>query len=58
MGTVELEFLNREDVRTGEFKAPPFLPRAKTKGLGLERLDGERYLTKEFMQAEWDHIWT
>ncbi len=58
MGKVELEFLNREHPRAGDFKAPPFLPRARTKGLGLERLDGERYLTKEFMQAEWDHIWT
>ena len=58
MGIVEQEFVRRENPRTGEFKAPPFLPRAKTKGLGLERLDGERYLSKEFMQAEWQHIWT
>ncbi|MDA1074206.1 MAG: aromatic ring-hydroxylating dioxygenase subunit alpha [Proteobacteria bacterium] len=58
MGQVELEFMNRENPRTGEFKAPPFMPRATTKGLGLERLDGERYLSAEFMKSEWDHIWT
>ncbi len=58
MGKVEREFLNRANARNGEFKAPPFLPRARTKGLGTERLDGERYLTHEFMQAEWRHIWT
>ena len=23
-----------------------------------EAVRGERYLTREFMQAEWDHIWT
>ena len=58
MGVVEQEFIERENPRQGEFKAPPFIPRAKTKGLGLERLDGERYLSAEFMQAEWEHIWT
>ncbi|MDH3643050.1 MAG: aromatic ring-hydroxylating dioxygenase subunit alpha [Gammaproteobacteria bacterium] len=58
MAQVELEFINRENPRTGEFKAPPFIPRAKTKGLGLERLDGERYLSGDFMQEEWQHIWT
>ena len=58
MPLVEAEFLHRADPTTGKFKAPPFLPRAKNKGLGLDRLDGDRYLSKEFMQAEWEHIWT
>ncbi len=58
MGQVEREFIQRPSPRDGDFKAPPFLPRAKQKSLGLERLDGERYLTPEFMQAEWDSIWT
>ena len=58
MGQVEAEFMQRSEPREGSFKAPPFLPRARNKGLGLERLEGERYLTREFMQAEWDHIWT
>ena len=57
MGIVEKEFLARAQPRTGAFKAPPFLPRKKTKGLGQERLDGERYLSREFMQAEWTSIW-
>ncbi|MBM4185665.1 MAG: Rieske 2Fe-2S domain-containing protein, partial [Gemmatimonadetes bacterium] len=58
MGIVETEFMQRVRQRSGPFKAPPFLPRARNKGLGLERLDGERYYSREFMQAEWDHIWT
>ena len=58
MPLVEAEFLHREDPTSGQFKAPPFLPRAKNKGLGLDRLDGDRYLSKEFMQAEWENIWT
>ena len=58
MALVEAEFLQREEPREGSFKAPPFLPRAQNKGLGLERLDGERYLTTDFMQQEWDTIWT
>lgn len=58
MGKVEREFLDRANAREGSFRAPPFLPRTKVRGLGLERLDGQRYLTNEFMQAEWRHIWT
>ncbi len=58
MPLVEREFLQREQPTTGSFQAPEFLPRAKSRGLGLERLDGERYLSPSFMQAEWQHIWT
>ncbi|MBT7333477.1 MAG: aromatic ring-hydroxylating dioxygenase subunit alpha [Gammaproteobacteria bacterium] len=58
MALVEKEFLARENPKDGLFKAPPFLPRAKNKGLGLERLGGERYLSSEFMRAEWENIWT
>jgi phenylpropionate dioxygenase-like ring-hydroxylating dioxygenase large terminal subunit len=29
-----------------------------SRNLGLERLDGERYLSADFMQAEWENIWT
>ena len=58
MGQVEREFIARENPREGDFRAPAFLPRRRQKSLGLDRLDGERYLTREFMQAEWDHIWT
>ncbi|MGA0840781.1 MAG: aromatic ring-hydroxylating oxygenase subunit alpha, partial [Pseudomonadales bacterium] len=58
MGKVEREFLLRANPRSGPFKVPPFLPRARNKGLGLERLEGQRYLSPEFMQAEWRQIWT
>ncbi|NKB98906.1 MAG: Rieske 2Fe-2S domain-containing protein [Pseudomonadales bacterium] len=58
MALVEREFIARENQRVADFKAPPFLPRVKSKGLGLERLGGERYLSQEFMRAEWETIWT
>lgn len=58
MGQVEREFIQRDNPRAGDFKAPPFLPRIKIKDLGLERLGGERYLDRDFMQQEWDTIWT
>jgi len=58
MAIIEQEFLERTNPRTGEFKAPPFIPRKKAPDLGLERLKGERYYSPEFMQAEWDKIWT
>jgi phenylpropionate dioxygenase-like ring-hydroxylating dioxygenase large terminal subunit len=58
MGKVEREFLSRANPRAGHFRAPPFLPRARNKGLGLERLEGQRFLSGEFMQAEWRHVWT
>ncbi|HIG43120.1 MAG: aromatic ring-hydroxylating dioxygenase subunit alpha [bacterium] len=58
MATIEKEFLKRPNPRTGDFKAPPFIPRIKQVDIGLEKLDGKRYYSPEFMKAEWDKIWT
>jgi phenylpropionate dioxygenase-like ring-hydroxylating dioxygenase large terminal subunit len=58
MAKIEQEFLNRPEPRTGNFKAPPFIPRIRNADLGFAKLDGERYFSPEFMQAEWDSIWT
>ena len=58
MGKVETEFLARENPRTGDFQASPFLPRRPQKSLGLDKLEGERYYSEGFMRAEWEHIWT
>ena len=58
MAQIEREILDRLDPWEGDFKAPPFIPRAKNADLGLEKLDGERYYSPEFMKAEWDKIWT
>jgi phenylpropionate dioxygenase-like ring-hydroxylating dioxygenase large terminal subunit len=55
---IEQEFLERPDPRDGDFKAPPFIPRIKNADLGFEKLQGERYYSPEFMQAEWENIWT
>lgn len=52
------EDLKRQPKTKGNFQATPFLPRKPIPNIGLERLDGERYYTKEFMDAEWENIWT
>ena len=58
MAEIERDLLAREAPTQRSFPTPAFLPRKQNVDLGLERLDGERYFSKEFMQAEWDHIWT
>ncbi len=57
MAQIERDFINRLEPTERDFQAPPFIPRRKLKDLGNEPLDGERYFSPEFMQAEWDHIW-
>ena len=39
-------------------KAKPFMPRKPIPDLGHDKLDGERFYTQDFMQKEWDSIWT
>lgn len=58
MAQIERDFLDRPDPTEREFKAPPFIPRKQNKDLGLSKLDGERYFSPEFMQQEWEKIWT
>ena len=58
MAAIEQDLLNRPDPREGDFLAKPFLPRIRHKDIGLDRIDGERFYTDAFMQAEWEHIWT
>jgi len=41
-----------------DFLAPPFLPRKPIPDLGLERIEGERFYSPEFMEQEWKHVWT
>jgi len=40
------------------FEAPSFLPRKPIPDLGLEPIAAERFYTQEFMEQEWEHIWT
>lgn len=58
MAQIELELLERLNPTHRQFKAPPFLPRARNADLGLQKLDGERYYSAAFMKAEWDKVWT
>jgi phenylpropionate dioxygenase-like ring-hydroxylating dioxygenase large terminal subunit len=41
-----------------DFLAPKFLPRKPIPDLGLERIEAERFFSEEFMEQEWEHIWT
>ena len=60
MASIEADILSRrsEDVYKNEYAAKLFLPRKPIPNIGLERIDGERFYSEEFMRAEWKHIWT
>ena len=58
MAKIEQEFLAREHPTERAFQARPFMPRGPAHDLGLARIDGARFYTPEFMQQEWDSIWT
>ena len=58
MAQIERDFLDREEPTERNFQAPPFIPRKKNVDLGLDLLDGKRYFSPTFMQAEWEKIWT
>lgn len=60
MAQIEREIISRRDNQKEQeqFQAAPFLPRKPIPNIGLERIDGERFYSKEFMQLEWEKIWT
>lgn len=59
MAKIEAQILSRrEPLPDAEYQAKPFLPREPIPNIGLERIDGERFYSEEFMRAEWDKIWT
>jgi|TARA_B110000977_G_scaffold195934_1_gene275326 phenylpropionate dioxygenase-like ring-hydroxylating dioxygenase large terminal subunit len=60
MAKIELDIIEqREDQAAQEqYQARPFLPRKPIPNIGLERIGGERFYTKEFMDLEWEKIWT
>ncbi len=39
-------------------EAPPFLPRKPIPVIGYQRIDGTRFHSREFMEREWEHVWT
>ena len=58
MAEIEKDILNREEPTNRNFKAEPFIPRKPIPDLGHEKIDGERFYSREFMQKEWESIWT
>jgi phenylpropionate dioxygenase-like ring-hydroxylating dioxygenase large terminal subunit len=58
MAKIEKDFIERENPTKRDFKAEPFIPRKPIPDLGHEKLDGERFYSREFMQKEWDSVWT
>jgi len=58
MAKIEREFLQgRADSDDHQYTTPPFLPRKPIPDLGLERIDGERFYSLDFMHREWTHLW-
>jgi phenylpropionate dioxygenase-like ring-hydroxylating dioxygenase large terminal subunit len=60
MAKIEAEILSRrsDEAAKAEVPAKLFLPRRPIPDIGLERIAGERFYSREFMQAEWDKVWT
>jgi phenylpropionate dioxygenase-like ring-hydroxylating dioxygenase large terminal subunit len=57
MAKIERDLLAARESQSG-YATPAFLPRRPIPRIGLDRIDGERFHTHEFMQREWRHIWT
>ncbi|MFA7439727.1 MAG: aromatic ring-hydroxylating dioxygenase subunit alpha [Sphingomonadaceae bacterium] len=57
MAKIEQEFLDARG-HGGAYQAEPFLPRKPIPDIGLSRVDGERFHSREFMEREWTHIWS
>jgi len=57
MAKIEEEFIASRGAQTG-FATPPFLPRKPIPQIGWTRIDGERFHSREFMEREWQHIWS
>ena len=57
MAEIENDLLNIKDSLKREFKAEPFLPKKPIQDLGLSKVDGQRFSSKEFMNQEWNSIW-
>ena len=58
MAEIEQDLEKRENPTKRDFKAKEFIPRKPIPDIGQEKLDGERFYSKEFMQKEWESIWT
>lgn len=57
MARIEQEFIAARGEQR-DAVTPPFLPRKPIPRIGLNRIDGERFYSREFADREWRHIWT
>lgn len=57
MAKVEHEFPAVRGDQRG-FAVPGFLPRKAIPNIGMSRVDGARFISREFMEREWAHIWS
>jgi phenylpropionate dioxygenase-like ring-hydroxylating dioxygenase large terminal subunit len=57
MARIEREFVAARGPQTG-YHTPGFMPRKPIPNIGSARIDGERFNSREFMDREWQHIWT
>jgi hypothetical protein len=57
MAKIEWDLLTARGDQTG-YATPPFLPKKPIPQLGVGRIDGERFHSRDFMEPEWRHIWT
>lgn len=58
MAKIEQDLTGTPPAEAKEWQATPFLPRKPIADIGQQRIDGERFHSREFMQREWDMIWT
>lgn len=57
MAKIERDLLTARGDQTG-YATPAFLPKKPIPQLGVGRVDGERFHSRDFMEREWRHIWT
>ena len=60
MAKIEKEFIAARGDRAGRgtYQADPFMPRKPIPNIGLDRIDGQRFFSPEFMRREWERMWT
>lgn len=57
MAKIERDLLAAIDISQAT-RTPSFVPRKPIPQIGYQRIDGERFHSREFMQREWEHLWT
>lgn len=58
MAKIEQRLIDELGPQRETTQAPPFVPRKPIPVLGYQRIDGDRFHSRDIMQREWDHLWT